>query len=468
MGQLVFQATAGGQVALVGPNPTSNFSLNVPAVNGNLVTTGDTGTVTNTMLASSAYTAPGTIGSGTPNSGAFTTLSASSTVSGTGFSTYLASPPAIGGTSPSTGKFTSITNTGLTSGYVVFAGTGGLESGSANLTFNGTTLGVTGSITSSTSLTTPLINSGSGNNLTLQTSGTTALFADTSQNIFTASQFGVNTIASGNWRPFSINTTSEWPIGVRQFNATTSARITALFQKSLGGSYAAPVAVNQNTYLGGLSMSAYDGTTWRSGYDGGAEILANASENWTSSNHGTELLFYITPNGTSGDTPALKIANNSNLQFITSNAGIVFNNSSALTNSTLNDYETGSWTPNIQFGGGQTGLTYTTQVGSYTKIGNSVTVYGQINIATVGSSSGVATISNLPFSASGNPYGIGSIAFDQGATSITSAGFYYGIASASTLYIRYNPSSGLYQSLTNSNFVSGTQIYFSITYRTSF
>ena len=56
MGQLVFQATAGGQVALVGPNPTSNFSLNVPAVNGNLVTTGDTGTVTNTMLASSAYT----------------------------------------------------------------------------------------------------------------------------------------------------------------------------------------------------------------------------------------------------------------------------------------------------------------------------------------------------------------------------------------------------------------------------
>jgi len=133
MGQLVFQATAGGQVALVGPNPSSNFSLNVPAVNGTLVTTGDTGTVTNTMLAASAYNTPGAIGSGTANTGAFTTLSASSTVSGTGFSTYLASPPAIGGTTPSTGKFTSITNTGLTSGYVVFAGTGGLESGSSNL-----------------------------------------------------------------------------------------------------------------------------------------------------------------------------------------------------------------------------------------------------------------------------------------------------------------------------------------------
>ena len=78
MGQLVFQATAGGQTALVGPNPSTNFSLNVPAVNGNLVTTGDTGTVTSTMLASSVYTTPGTIGSGTPNTGAFTSLSATS------------------------------------------------------------------------------------------------------------------------------------------------------------------------------------------------------------------------------------------------------------------------------------------------------------------------------------------------------------------------------------------------------
>jgi hypothetical protein len=38
MGQLVFQATAGGQTALVGPNPSTNFSLNVPAVNSTLAT----------------------------------------------------------------------------------------------------------------------------------------------------------------------------------------------------------------------------------------------------------------------------------------------------------------------------------------------------------------------------------------------------------------------------------------------
>ena len=104
MGQLVFQATAGGQVALVGPNPATNFSINVPAITGTLVTTGDTGTVTSTMLASSVYTAPGTIGSVTPN----------------------------------TGKFTSITNTGLTAGRVLFSSTGGLEADSANLFWDNT------------------------------------------------------------------------------------------------------------------------------------------------------------------------------------------------------------------------------------------------------------------------------------------------------------------------------------------
>jgi hypothetical protein len=53
----------------------------------------------------------GTVGATTANSGAFTTLSASSTVSGTGFSSYLASPPAIGGTAPAAITGTTITAT---------------------------------------------------------------------------------------------------------------------------------------------------------------------------------------------------------------------------------------------------------------------------------------------------------------------------------------------------------------------
>jgi hypothetical protein len=65
----------------------------------------------------------GTVGATSPAAGAFTTLSASSTVSGTGFSTYLASPPAIGGTAAAagtftTGSFSSTVHKGATSGTV--------------------------------------------------------------------------------------------------------------------------------------------------------------------------------------------------------------------------------------------------------------------------------------------------------------------------------------------------------------
>jgi len=50
MGQLVFQATLGGQVNLVGPNTASTFNLNVPAVSSTLSTTSGTETLTNKTL----------------------------------------------------------------------------------------------------------------------------------------------------------------------------------------------------------------------------------------------------------------------------------------------------------------------------------------------------------------------------------------------------------------------------------
>ena len=59
------------------------------------------------------FGSPPAIGNTAANTGAFTTLSASSTVSGTGFSTYLASPPAIGGTAAAAGTFTTLSSTSV-------------------------------------------------------------------------------------------------------------------------------------------------------------------------------------------------------------------------------------------------------------------------------------------------------------------------------------------------------------------
>ena len=39
---------------------------------------------------------------------------------------------------------------------------------------------------------------------------------------------------------------------------------------------------------------------------------------------------------------------------------------------TLDDYEEGSWTPVLSFGGGTTGITYATQIGRYIKVGKKV------------------------------------------------------------------------------------------------
>ncbi len=62
------------------------------------------------------------VGAGTPSTGAFTTLSASGAVSGTGFDNYLTTalttPPAIGATTPNTGKFTTLNATTIATGSI--------------------------------------------------------------------------------------------------------------------------------------------------------------------------------------------------------------------------------------------------------------------------------------------------------------------------------------------------------------
>ncbi len=57
----------------------------------------------------------------------------------------------------------------------------------------------------------------------------------------------------------------------------------------------------------------------------------------------------------------------------------------------------GSWTPVLKFGGGVTGITYGTQSGIYTKIGNVVFFELFVILTSKGSDNGVATITGLPF-----------------------------------------------------------------------
>ena len=108
-----FTITSNDQYTGTVTSVSGTGTVNGLSLSGTVTSSGSL-TLGGTLTGTASLNINGTVGATTPNSGAFTTLSASSTVSGTGFSTYLASPPAIGGTAAAAGSFTTLSATGVT------------------------------------------------------------------------------------------------------------------------------------------------------------------------------------------------------------------------------------------------------------------------------------------------------------------------------------------------------------------
>jgi hypothetical protein len=151
-----------------------------------------------------------------------------------------------------------------------------------------------------------------------------------------------------------------------------------------------------------------------------------------------------------------------------SGAGITFPaTQSASTNAnTLDDYEEGTWTPTVTFGGASVGITYNTTFtgATYTKIGNRVCISGFLLLTNKGSSTGSARIANLPFtSESGNTKYLGATV---GGSAFTFANQFWAFIDPNTNLINIHESTeaGASSSLTNSDFTNGTEFYFSATY----
>jgi len=93
--------------------------------------------------------------------------------------------------------------------------------------------------------------------------------------------------------------------------------------------------------------------------------------------------------------------------------GILFGSDTAAAN-TLDDYEEGTWTPTITFGGGSTGQSYNRRQGKYIKIGSLVYIQGHLYFTNKGSSTGQAGLAGLPFPPSSNSSGTFSPIGDRG------------------------------------------------------
>jgi hypothetical protein len=88
------------------------------------------------------------------------------------------------------------------------------------------------------------------------------------------------------------------------------------------------------------------------------------------------------------------IANYVDIASANGGGGVTFNGTATNQFSTGN---TGTFTPVLTIGGSTTGITYTTQVGTYTRLSNIVNFSINITLSSKGSSTGSVTITGLPF-----------------------------------------------------------------------
>jgi hypothetical protein len=169
-------------------------------------------------------------------------------------------------------------------------------------------------------------------------------------------------------------------------NLTVSGNITTGLKSSTFNT-ADQIAIIANTTWSGANPRLLVGVTKSSAGSGGLGI--DASSDVTLFEQAGSGILTVKSTG-------VNVTGSTGLTLNTSNAGIIFNNSSALANSTLNDYETGTWTPNQ--GSGLTVVGAFSSAGYYTRVGNIVTINGYVKGATNVSCSVAGVIcTNTPF-----------------------------------------------------------------------
>jgi hypothetical protein len=131
---------------------------------------------------------------------------------------------------------------------------------------------------------------------------------------------------------------------------------------------------------------------------------------------------------------------------------------------TLDDYEEGTWTMGVSFGGASVGVTYASNTGTYTKIGRQVTVNGLIDLSNKGSSINDARITGLPFTIGNSNANFSPPTMLLG--NITFANVYsgYGETNSTTILLLEVTALGTTTTLTNADFANNSSIMVSFTY----
>ena len=132
----------------------------------------------------------------------------------------------------------------------------------------------------------------------------------------------------------------------------------------------------------------------------------------------------------------------------------------------LEDYEEGTWSPVLRFGGSSTGIVQESTTGKYTKIGRTVFASFNILLSSKGSQGGAAVVYGLPFPHfQSKQHSANNLIFESNGAEANKIGAYAMPWSDSRLYLRYQGAS-TYAEYTNTNFTNSTKIFAMITYET--
>jgi len=129
------------------------------------------------------------------------------------------------------------------------------------------------------------------------------------------------------------------------------------------------------------------------------------------------------------------------------------------------NYEEGTWTIGVSFGGGTTGITYGAYTGYYTKIGNLVTISGFMNLTSKGESIGAALITGLPFTVVNNDAGVGAVTLRFYHVTFANQFQGYTNRNTKTIGIEQITEAGAATALTDADFANDSQITVNCTYR---
>ena len=143
--------------------------------------------------------------------------------------------------------------------------------------------------------------------------------------------------------------------------------------------------------------------------------------------------------------------------------GLTFNGDTAAANA-LDDYEEGTWTMGVTFGGASVGVTTSNNTGTYTKIGRQVTVNGLLQLTSKGSSTGSARITGLPFTiANGNTF-YSTAGLQLGNVTFTNQYSAIGAVFTTTIELYEATILGVITNLTDADFANNSDAVVSLTY----